>query len=101
MFERDAWRSAAELVTAVDAWRNTLRAQQLRPGAVLGLQGPASLDVVACMLAAWQMRAIVALLPGARPEEVARAACCELVLQRDAAGQAQFTRCEAHPAEPL
>src|SRR5690606_17065477 len=101
MFEHDAWRSAAELMTAVNAWRNTLSAQQLRAGAVLGLQGPASLDVVACMLAAWQMRAIVALLPGARPDEAARDACCELVLQRDAAGEAQFATCEAHPADPL
>src|SRR5690606_37955772 len=101
MFERDAWRSAAELVTAVDAWRNALSAQQLRAGAVLGLQGPASLEVEACMLAAWQLRAIVALLPGARPDEATRDAYCELVLQGDAAGQAYLAWCEAHRAVPL
>ena len=92
LFESDAWCSAGELVAAVARWRGVLAPRLPRPGAVLGLQSPVGFEAVACLLAAWQLRAIVALLPPGAPRE--QAACdaqCELLLYRDAQGH---LRCE-------
>lgn len=88
LFEADRWHSAGELLAAVGRWRGVLAPQLPRAGAVLGLQSPAGLEAVALLLAAWQLRAIVALLPPGVPrEQAARDALCELLFRRDADGR--------------
>src|SRR5690606_29413548 len=89
-FEQGHWRSAAALRGAVQRWRDDLAARLPRAGAVVGLQAPLGFEAVACLLAAWQLRAIVALLPtGSDRDAAAREALCELVLHADATGSLQ------------
>jgi len=101
-FEQGHWRSAAALRGAVQRWRDDLAARLPRAGAVLGLQAPLGFEAVACLLAAWQLRAIVALLPTASDRDVtARAALCELVLHADATGALQATAFTPSGDDPL
>ncbi len=101
VFEHGHWRSAAELTEAVAAWRARL-GQMCGAGVVLGLQGPLSFDAIACLLAAWRQRAIVALLPaGAAPDEAARAAHCGVVVRFDADGTAHVSRRHLRSSDPL
>src|SRR5688572_30221312 len=81
LFENGRWHSAGELAAAVCDWRAVLAVRAVRPGTVLGLQASFSFDAVACLLAAWELRAIVALLPpAASTEEAGALAHCDLVL---------------------
>src|SRR5690606_2151480 len=83
LFENGRWRSAGELAAAVADWRAVIAAQSPRPGAVMGLQASFGFDAVACLLAAWQMRLIVALLPPGAPADTGRLAHCDLMLRWD------------------
>lgn len=102
VFEAGAWRSARELADAVGQWRTRLADHARDGGMVLGLQAPMCFDAIACLLAAWQQRAIVALLPaGANRDEAAREAHCSVVLHFDAAGASHFTHRPSGPCDPL
>lgn len=102
LFEDGAWHSAAELAAAVARWREALSLRMPRRGMVLGLQSPPGLDAVACLLAAWQLRAIVALLPaGAAREQAADHALCELLLSCDAQGRIRSVVRKASRTDPL
>ncbi len=63
IFERGEWITAAALTRTVEDWRRELGRNLPRRGAVLGLRATFSRDAIACLLAAWAERALVALLP--------------------------------------
>lgn len=97
LFEHGRWHGAAEVAAAVQRWRGLIAARLPHPGAVLGLQAGFGLDALACLLAAWQLRAIVALLPPGMPrEEAASLARCDVVLCLDGGGGAGWS---VHPQQ--
>lgn len=65
------WHAYADLVAALDRWRSRLEASGPRAGEVVGLQACYSLESLAFLLAAWQRRLVVALIPPA-PEPADR-----------------------------
>lgn len=102
LFEDGRWHDGVELAAAVARWREKLAPQLGQSGAVMGLQAPLCLDSLACLLAAWQLRASVALLPQGMPrEEAAQIALCHLVLHRDAQGCMHVERRAELRGDPL
>lgn len=102
LFEEDRWHSAGELLAAMERWRGVLAAQLPRPGTVLGLQAPVGLEAVSLLLAAWRLRAIVALLPPGVPrEQAARDALCEMLFYRDADGRLRLEAGVEGGTDPL
>ncbi len=101
MHEAQQWYSAAALLDATRRWRQAMQ-PALRPGMVVGLQAPMGFESVACLLAAWQSRAIVALLPvGSDRAAAARATSCELVVHADTSGALQVSSLPAAGTDPL
>lgn len=102
LFVDGRWHSATELVAAVDSWKEKLQPALPHSGAVLGLQAQLGFESLACLLAAWQLRAIVALLPlGSDRAQSARDALCELVVCADAGGEWQIEVARAIGRDPL
>lgn len=60
-----AWHTRSDLVSALDRWSDRLHAAHWRAGDVVGLQASYSLESIAFLLAAWQRRLVVAMIPPA------------------------------------
>lgn len=102
IFEHGRWLGAADLASAVQRWRGEIARRVPHEGAVLGLQATFCLDAIACLLAAWAERCIVALVPpGADADTAGCDAHAELLLCLGRRGEARWIAREERREEPL